>query len=159
MNIETATRRYLLQQPTVTGYVGDKIYKWKMQYPLEGTGQLAIVVRRVGGWAAPDPVMTSKFPVLQIDCYADPDRNEFGEVIENTAGDKASALAEAIEKVCHHRRGEWWGTFGSAQGVYIVSSARWTDARLRSQEDLHRKTEPDLGWLVYVRTEWAVNHL
>ena len=47
MEIETAVRKFLLSKSQVTGYVGQKVFKFELLEPVAGTGGRAVVVRRV----------------------------------------------------------------------------------------------------------------
>ena len=48
MEIETAVRKFLLSQSAVTGYVGQRVFKFELMEPVAGSAGRAGVVRRVG---------------------------------------------------------------------------------------------------------------
>ena len=153
MELETAARRQLLGVPAVTGYVQQKVFKYRLEEMIDSTGGRAVVVRRSGQWSTPDPVQTSEYPVLTVDCYADPTRTPEGEIDQLDAEDKAFAVFRTIDPVFHARRNERWGAFGSAAGLLVVSSARWREPSLVGDQP----GEDELGDVVIVRAQYAVH--
>lgn len=123
MEIETAARRLLLADETVNSYVAGKVFKGTLLQTPEGTGGYAIVVRRGAGWWSPDPVNTSEYPLLVVECWADPDRENGVKKRENGA-DKAWALFRAVDGLLHAQRDQWWGAGGANPGLRIISCAR-----------------------------------
>lgn len=130
MEIEPATRRRLLNDPTVAAYVVDWVFTHRLHQGVDvgETGRRAIVVRRVGGWATPDPVTTQEYPLLSIDCYAGDSRDSAGNITAFDATSSAFALWRAADRVLHNpERGTWWGAVGSRPGLLVVTSQRWSE--------------------------------
>lgn len=127
MELETAARRHLLRIPSVTGYVGRRVFKNTLVESPAGTAGYAIVVRRAVGWTTPDTVKTLEYPRLIVECWADPDREPTGETAVENAIDKAYALYRAVDRVLHGRRDEWWGAGGTDPGLRVISCVRAGD--------------------------------
>lgn len=150
MELETAARRYLLAHPLSAGNVGTRVYKFRLQHPVEGTGLCAIVVNRGPGWATPDTVQTPEFPRLVIDVVADPSRVSItGEIAALDAEDKAFAVHRAIKPMwvypqLNHTR---IGGFGSRPGLMVVRSQRWAEPRILT-EHVSRRASGRSGVLV-----------
>lgn len=127
MELETAVRRHLVKDQTVNGYVQGKVFKHTLELNLEGTGGYAIVVRRAPGWALPDPIKSSEFPRLVVECWADPDRDEQGMKASENGATKALSLYRAVDRLLHAKRDVWWGAGGGERGLRIITSARDLD--------------------------------
>lgn len=149
MELETAVRKYLLASPAVVGYVGVRVYKFRLEGPLTGSASRALVVRRVGGWTAPDQVQTREFPLLQVECWADPDRDERGNVLVANGPDKAFALYRVVDPLLHTVRGV------DLSDLQVVSSQRWSEPILITQDDSHGDLV--LGDSVKVVTRYAMS--
>jgi hypothetical protein len=137
MEIETAARRMLLGQSAVTGYVGQKVFKFSLLEHVEGTGGRAVVVRRNSGWVQPGRVRTSEYPLLVLDCWADCDRDSVGAKAEDNAIDKAYAVYRVIDPLIHAVRSVWWGAGGSHRGMLIVNGFRWAEPWHATAVDVH----------------------
>lgn len=153
MNLLTASRKLYLSDSTVSGFVVKKVFKLSLLEQLDGTGGMAIVVSRLGNWATPDPIQTARFPVLQVDCYADHTRTPQGEIDELDAADKAETLWDAVDKVTHAQRGVVWG---GLNGLRIVSSQRWVEPDLHSKTNQRASIDKDLGDVVYLSSQYAL---
>jgi hypothetical protein len=127
MELPAAARRYLMQQPSVTGYVGNKAYKHQLWDHVDQTGGRAIVVRMAGGWEQPDRVQSSQFPVLAVDCWSDCSRDPAGEKLQEDALDNAWAVYRAVDPVLHRARNAMWGASGSDEGAFVVECMRWQE--------------------------------
>lgn len=151
MELTTAARRYLLGINDVTSQVQQRVFKWRLEEPIEGTGSPAIVVSQLGGWATPERVNTQEFPVLAVDCHADPDRGPGGEIAVDNAFDKAFGLARAVRPwfFYPHLRGTWMGGIGSNPGLMVIECAPYTDPYIREGH------EQEQGDVRVVRTEFA----
>jgi hypothetical protein len=160
MELVTAARRHCLQVDTLRGYCGEKMFRWRLEEPIEGTSGAAIVIFLNPAWKTPDPVQSIQRPVMVIDCYADPTRESGDARVIKTqdAEDKAMAMARALEPVFHHRRAEVWGAFGSTKGLQIVSCGRGAEPRIITAGDRHA-AEPKLGDTVICRTTWNVEYV
>lgn len=137
MELETAVRRLLLADETVAGYVGDKVFKNTLEEHVDGTGGRAVTVFRTGGWTAPDPVSSAEFPLLQVNCFADCDRDDDGLVTSRNAIDKAFAVYRSVDRLLHGAREEWWGAGGRDEGLMIVSCARYVEPIAMEAQDQH----------------------
>lgn len=126
VEVEPAGRRLLQDDLTVRGYVGDLVFKGKLDQHIDGTGKRAIVLRCDGGWGQPDPVKTLEYPLLYIDFWADRSRKD-GRAAGDDARTNARAVWRASDHLLHGKRNVRWGAFGSDPGLMVVSSARWSE--------------------------------
>lgn len=126
MEVETATRKVLIADPTVNGYVSGKVYKYRLEVPVDGTGGLAIVVRRNGGWTNPDPINTAEFPLVEMLLYCDSVRDTAGEITTRDGEEGAWALFRAVDRRLHAVRDEWWP---DQDGLKVVTCARYGEPR------------------------------
>lgn len=125
MELTGATRRLLLEQPAVTGYVQDRVHKHLLRDHVDGTGQRAVVVRMAGGWDKPDHTQTSQYPLLAVDCWADHSRDDNGDATALDNLDNAWALYRVVDDVLHQARNQLWGASPSdPEGAYVVSCIR-----------------------------------
>lgn len=155
MEVHSAMRRRALEAPAITGYTSERVWRGDLEEGLERTGKAALVFNRKPGWATPDTVQTIEYPTVWADCYADPTRDEFGDVALDDGEDKAYALARAVERTFHARRGEWWGAVGSNPGLMVVTCVRGQEPYLPGEtRSGQRRMFPDLGDTVLVRTVW-----
>lgn len=148
----TAARRVLLANSTVGGYTAHRVFKHRLEEKVDGTGLSAIVLKQAGGWATPDPIKTSEYPVLMIEHYADPSRLSTGEISVSDAEDRAFAMHRVVDKILHAQRGVRWG--GPA-GLFVVSCARYAEPVLVAQADQHSAATP-LGDSVFVQARYAL---
>lgn len=155
MEVTTAARRHLLRLDSLRGYVDLRIFKHRLEEKVDGTGKAAVVVKRTGGWASPDPINTAEFPVLLLEFHADPSRNEYGEITVSNAEDRAWAMHRVVDPFLHGKRDEWWGGIGSDRGLKVVSSARAEEPTLTAQADQHAGAPP-LGDAVFVSARYAL---
>lgn len=159
MEVETAVRRMLLTVPTVTGYVQDKVWKFRLEErdKVEGKGSRAIVVSRNNGWATPDPVRSAEFPILRLRLYADPDRDDNGEITTYNAEEKAWAMYRAVDPLFHNKRGVRWGGTESTAGLYVVTSKRHGEPSSTTAHEQHgHPSEDPLGDMAYVEVQYAL---
>lgn len=157
MEVESGARKVLLADSTVSGYVGTKVFKFRLEEKVDGTSGRSLVVYRNNGWATPDPVTTQEYPILAVKCYADPDRDAGGQIKLMNAEDKAMALYRAVNKVLHGKRGVWWGAGGSETGILIVGCQRWKEPFIVREKDQHGQSAGDpLGDAVYAYVEYAI---
>lgn len=124
MEVEAALRRFLLSDSTITGYVGDKVYKHELvDDELVESGGRALVVRRFGGWTAPNVWNTQEFPLVNIQCWAD----AFCLGVDEDPIDNAWALYRAMDPLLH---GTGDVTWGGTDGLYIVHCQRHAEPLL-----------------------------
>lgn len=157
MELETAARKYLLTDDTIRGYVVSgtetRCYKHRLETPVHGSGKIAIVVSRNGGWAQPDEVQTVEFPVLRVDVVADPDRDVDGGIRVMNGEDKAAAVLRVVDRLLQNQRGVMWG---GPNGLLVITCGRWREMAFFSQEDLHGK-RLDLGDSIMARREYRMS--
>lgn len=136
MEIETAARKMLLDNDAVNGYVVGKVFKFSLLQHVDGTGGLALVVRRSNGWTVPDEIQTPEFPILIVDCWADCDRVD-GEMVSDNAVDKAFGLYRVVDKLIHGIADQWWGARGDNPGLRIIRGSRGSDPYFSTSNDAH----------------------
>lgn len=152
MEIEAAARRECLADRTIAGYVQQRVYRDRLAERVDQTGQSAVVVRRNNGWAVPEPGRSQEYPILQVLCYADPSRDDEGQIVSDDAASRAWALARAVKGRFHGVREQWWGTIGSNPGLLVVTGNVHGEPFLVSDRDRHGDGQP-LGDSVYVVVE------
>lgn len=155
MEVDAAARAMLLGYDPVRSYVVDKVYRERLAEPLQGSRGRALVVVRGPGWAGPNREQLARFPTLITKSYADPDRDQAGDVTVDNAADKAYALDRLLDRVLHNVHERYWGAKGSNPGRLIISSYRATEPVLARQGDAHAGGEA-LGELVFVRSTWNI---
>lgn len=80
---------------------------------LEGTSGTCAVVSYNGGWAAPNPHNTLRFPRLSLQVLVDPERNSRNEPVKfGETRRRANAAYQALDGLLHRPQGEsqWWGS-------------------------------------------------
>lgn len=137
MEIDVAVRRMLLQDTTIVGYVGTKVFKNELIEHVDGTSGRAIVVRRNIGWSPPDQVQTSEYPTVAVECWADVDRSPGGLKSADNAIDKAYAVARVVTRLMHRKRDVWWGAGGAQPGLRILTSMQDGEPVAETQKDAH----------------------
>jgi hypothetical protein len=148
VEIDAAARRRVMSIVPIVGYVQSKVFRFRLEQTVQGTGGRAIVVTRQAGWQTPDPVQTYASPMLWIDCYADPDRDQAGLMVQ------AYAVARCLD-VLHNERDTYWGAVGSNPGLRVVYCGKAGEPRLMTDADRHRDDDP-LGDMALVRTYWRL---
>lgn len=130
MDLTIAARRELAATNSVTTLLGSSpewdtwIWRWRPYVSIEGTGECGVVLSVRGGWASPNRHNTAQFPRLQVEVYADVDRNTALNPSTRTAQEKAQEVCEAIDKVFHIPQGGEvkWGN--GTDDLRIVGSLR-----------------------------------
>lgn len=122
MEIETAFRKWLLTLPSLTSLVGDRIWKFDEEHELEGTGHVAIVLRRNGQWAGPQH-SSVEFPLLVVDVHADNTRSAGGPETQHDKEERAYGVHRAIDRVMHWKDLEprW---LPDTAGLYVLGCQR-----------------------------------
>ena len=116
-------------------------------HTLEGSGNLQLVVFQWGSWAQPTKRKTAHFPMLYVQCWADPTRDSDGNVVTPDAPKKARAALDAVSEVLHLvQGGVTWG-----DDFYVISSHRIS-------EPFQMARPPTDDELVLFRTEFGVTH-
>ena len=137
MELVPATRRHLLDDLTVRGYVQDRVHAWTLHDPICPHGQRAIVVRAAGGWSQPEHRSGGEFPLLYIDSWADCSRTDTGERAGQDAISNAMAVHRAVDRLIQGVRGQRWGAIGAQPGLSIVSVERWAEPVPQTASDSH----------------------
>lgn len=153
MELATGARRRLLSDPTVSGYVAGKVFRYRLEESLEATAGMAVVVYPDNAWATPRRNSRIEFPILTLDCYADPDRTASLAIAVANGEDKAFALYRACDRVLHNARGEWWGPVES--GLMVISCHRLGEPYVETAKTQH-PGDPSLGDVVKVSVNYAV---
>lgn len=152
MEIEAALRRYLLSDDTMAGYCGRKIYTYEISDDeLNGSGGVAIAIRRVGGWTAPQLLNTQEYPLVNIQCWADLACRGCTPLSAQTA---AWALYRALDPLIH---GQGDVTWGGDSGLYVIRASRNAEPILFER----RAGTPDQGGIIrnastFVSVNYAV---
>lgn len=131
MELESAVRRYLLADPTITSYVGNRIYIDRLEAPVEPHGHRAIVIYRATGWAETETYegAAGEFPTLILDCWADNTRDDDGEILRTDRLPNSRAVWRAAHRKLHNPpRGRVWGASASNPGLLVISSTLWFHA-------------------------------
>lgn len=143
MEVESAVRRYLLTDPTLTAYVGNRIYIDRLETPVAPLGLRALVLYRASGWAQTETYegAAGEFPTLVIDCWADNTRTADGEILRTDRLPNSRAVWRAAHRLLHNPpRGRVWGATSSNPGLLVNTSSLWFHAT--SIETGHRTGIP-----------------
>lgn len=150
MEIDSAVRRELLADPTVAGYVGDKVYRHTIWERLDNVnGARAILVKRQGGWAVPDRIKTPEWPQILIECWADADRDTDGEVKADNGMDNAFAVYRAVDNFIHSRAPGRWGQTSTNQGIQVIGKQRLQEPVPFGPNDVSPDAAVSMGDLRY----------
>lgn len=100
--------KYLLGYEDVVSLLGSSdsgtpfLYNGGIYHTMTGTQSVAVVVKDGGGWAAPNTSNTAEFPRIQIEIWADPPRDEEGQVTMPTeARTRAYAVYQHVNAHMH----------------------------------------------------------
>ena len=127
MELIPAARRHLNDMEVVAGFVQDRVWKDRLEDLLDGTGQRAIVVKRGGGWAMPQPRNTQEYPLLQIQFWADHQRNDDQTIRVEDGLSSAMAMYRAVDPLLHGVRDQWWGATSSTTGMWVIGCQRYSE--------------------------------
>ena len=128
MELEPAVRRRLLADPTVVGYVGDRIYPHRLEERVDPLGLRAIVIYAGPWWGDAERYesASAEYPTLVVDCWADCTRDEDGNIARLDRVQNAGAVWRAVHRVLHNPpRGEVWGEVGSNPGLLVNTATLW----------------------------------
>ena len=157
MEVDSAVRRELLNDPTVTGYVGDKVYRRSLWDNLEVLkGARAVVVKRATGWAIPQRKNTQEYPTVTLECWADGDRDADGNLITDNGIDNAFALYRAVDSVLHGRDAGIWGRFGTSAGLTVIGCARAAEPMPFGPRDVAPDLQAQMDTYRYVQVPYSV---
>lgn len=135
MDLTLAARRYLVDHTPLNTVVGASntfahwVFRDRLYVSVEGTGQVAVVLAERGGWAAPNPHNTMRFPVLQVEVYADPDRAADLNPVTPAYGaeSKARAVFNAVDPYLHwvgRVNEQYWGGTNTEQPLRVLGCTR-----------------------------------
>lgn len=118
MNVLTAVRRRLLEDPTIVGMTAG-IDKSELKEDVAGTGKSRVVLTLSGSWRTTN--QTARFPRLVVIVYADNTRE--GDTTTEDCYDRCLAVWDPIDAILHrpHTRDVVWG---GANGVRVLFSNR-----------------------------------
>lgn len=128
MELEPAVRRRLLAEPTITSYVGDRVFLYRLEDRVDPLGLRAIVLYAGPWWAEADrhEGAGGEFPTLTVDAWADCSRTPDGEIAHLDRVVNAKAVARAVHRILHNPpRGQVWGAVGSNPGLLVNTSTLW----------------------------------
>jgi hypothetical protein len=128
MELESAVRRRLLADATVTGYVGDRVYLHRLEDRVDPVGLRAIVLYAGPWWGESERYVaaSAEYPTLVVDCWADCTRTGDGDVARLDRVQNAKAVWRAVHRLLHNPpRGEVWGEVGSNPGLLVNTSTLW----------------------------------
>jgi len=88
-----------LQWPNGWVFAGDT--EGRPYRVVEGTGKVCIVLFCNGPWSSPSRNHTTEFPLLRVNIYADPDRDENSAPTKHNAEDKIDQVYKLIKPLFH----------------------------------------------------------
>lgn len=159
MELEPAARRHLLADPTVTGYVGDRVDPHRLKDRVDPHGLRAVVLYRSEPWSETDRYQgaSAEYPTLIVDCWADCTRDGDGEIRHTDRVPNAYALWRAVHRVLHNPpRGQVWGQVGSNPGLLVNTSTLWGGPSHLEGPDV-RRLGITLGDAAVVTASYALN--
>lgn len=130
LDLVTAARRHLVADTALAALVGTSpafqvwVFRWRPYVIVEGTGQAAVVLAQRAGWQSPNMHNNMEFPRLQVEVWADLERDVNGNPASRTAEDLASDVLREVSRILHHPRGdlqEWGDTNGK---IRVLRSTR-----------------------------------
>lgn len=144
--------KYLQAQPAVRavlgGYEGTDVawlFQHKMWVDVEGTSSTAAMIGRDGGWAGANLHNTMRFPMLTMEIWADPIRDDGKNVVDpGEVYRRIEATFAVLDSFLHRPQGgeQRWGT------VRTVSCVRMTEPTIYEV--------PDGDGLLRLLTSYAV---
>lgn len=116
-NLVTAARRYLVADTTLANALGSGqgfnvwVFQWRPYVTIEGSGEAAVVLSARGGWTSPNMHNTMAFPRLQVEVWADLQRDANGNPAQRTAEDLCQDVGEQLDRLLHLPDGQLhvWG--------------------------------------------------
>lgn len=155
MEVDAAVRRELLNDPTVTGYVVDKVFRRSLWDNLEVLkGARAIVVKRGTGWAIPQRKNTQEYPTIFLECWADGDRDADGNLVIDNGIDNAFALYRAADNVLHMKDEGIWGAYGTSPGLEVIGCARAAEPMPFGPKDVSLDYQVQMDTYRYVQVPY-----
>jgi hypothetical protein len=100
-------RRYLAAFSDVRAVLGSDVqfdtwlFQRKLPVVVEGSQSCAVVLSPAGSWTAPNSHNTARFPRLQVEIYADPQRDSGRNVTVDDTWPKILAAYEALDRHLH----------------------------------------------------------
>jgi hypothetical protein len=133
IDLVAAVRGYLALQPEIYSVLGSSVDwdVWLFQETpyvrIEGSQQTACVLKQMGSWTTPNMHNHMRFPRLQVEYWADPDRDaDSNNSNPLTAKDKILIAHDVIDRFLHFTAlGEqWWPDIDAHAPMRILNSAR-----------------------------------
>lgn len=107
----------------ITGQSTVGIFQYRPWATLEGTSTTCAVITNDGGWAAPNPHNTLRFPRLTLNIWADPLRDSVNNVVDpGEVMRRAFATYRVFDKLLHRTGGPEvvWGQLRVLSSVRLV---------------------------------------
>lgn len=156
MEIESAARRYLLAQSSVTSLVGQRVWKHELFSPIGPDVPSAIVVVR-DGWHGPvEDSRTVEFPVLAVECWADATRNAAGDVTAESAADSAWSMHRVVDGLLHNQRNARWDRLIVVRCMRYGAPTLIRPGDVAGDHGAGNRTGTEARVDRYVRSLWAV---
>lgn len=133
IDIVAAARKYLATNPGLFTVLGSDstwdiwLFQEKLYSRVESSGKTACVLKQLNGWTTPNTYNTARFPRLQTQFFADPDRDSKNNVESPlSAKDKIFAAHAVIDLMLHNVSGQsrFWPSFDDCDAVRVNSSVR-----------------------------------
>lgn len=159
MELEPAVRRRLLADPTITAYVGDRVWLHRLEDRVDPVGLRAVVLYAGPWWAESDRYegAGAEYPTLVTDCWSDCTRTGDGDIARMDRIANAGAVWRAVHRVLHNPpRGQVWGEVGSNPGLLVNTSSLWFRPAAIEGADVRRTGVP-LQDAAVVSATYAMN--
>ena len=102
------------------------LWPWDERLQVQGSGRGSIVISTPGSWAGANTYNTLRFPRLQVEVYADIDRDEVAGPFYRSAQKKAQDIWVVVDAFLHrpgHRNMQWGGASGTLRIVSWVRNS------------------------------------
>jgi len=118
IDIVLATRRHLAEQEDLTALLGSGngydtwIFQNRLYVPVEQTGKAALLIRQQGSWSSPNAHNTVRFPMIVIEVYVDPKRDDLRNSVSFNLQPQIDEIFQELDKALHRAKGkvEMWST-------------------------------------------------
>jgi hypothetical protein len=133
IDLVAAARGYLALQPELYSVLGSSqdwdiwLFQEKSYVRVESSQQTACVLKQMGSWTSPNSWNHMRFPRLQVEFWADPDRDEKANNAEPlSAKDKILAAHNVIDNFLHFTMlsEQWWPEISATAPMRILNSTR-----------------------------------
>jgi hypothetical protein len=125
------------------------LWPWGERGQVQGTGRSSIVISTPGSWASANAYNTLRFPRLQVEVYADIDRDDVAGPFYRSAQKKGEDIWVILDALLH-RPGDRNMLWGDVNGrVRVVSS-------VRNSGEPDRSEVPDVDGVWRILCSYAV---